>query len=427
MGYKAESFDLWQYLCADAYDPLIRCRIDFDGHIDEAALKKAVTASIQTIPMVGCAFGRSWPKPRWIQKGFTGDDIVHVSEASAMHEEASVARRLSSRIDYGAEPPLKIFVSRKHGSDTLCVIISHILCDGAGFKQYLYLMSKLYTQLANGEPASAPPFVSRGTKPLFAGIALKERLEIMRSDFFSYNSQYNPTRYGVDLNEGASVTVMDRRSIPEADLACVKGFAKDRGASVNDAMMAFFARSYCKNTGSRQIMFPSTMDLRRFISRDQAHGIGNYSSNCMCSVHHRPGDSPADTLDQVSIQMREFKTGNSVLKSIMLWDLASLKSWKSLKRYFDKYHTHPVVSYTNLGIIDANELRFGETRIKDAYITGSIKPRPYLQLSVSTFNGRCMLGCNIYGSEADQRFVARLLDDMRAEIASLNANLAAAK
>jgi len=43
MQIKAEAFDLWQYLCAETFDPLIRVRIDFYDFIDDNALKQSVS------------------------------------------------------------------------------------------------------------------------------------------------------------------------------------------------------------------------------------------------------------------------------------------------------------------------------------------------------------------------------------------------
>lgn len=133
MRYKTEVFDLWQHLCRDVYDPLIRCRIDFEGFVDEEILRRAVTVSIKTIPMIGLCFGGGRFRPRWTDKGFTGSDIVSVIE-SALNPEKDILKYLSGVIDFPNEPQLKIFVVRRAEGDTLCVIISHIACDGAGFK-----------------------------------------------------------------------------------------------------------------------------------------------------------------------------------------------------------------------------------------------------------------------------------------------------
>ena len=413
--YKTEAFDLWQYLCADIYDPLIRCRIDFDGFIDEAMLKRAVMASLQTIPMVACSFGGGCCRPRWNDKGFDAEDMVRVLKVSKA-AETDVLKCLSAGIDFANEPQLKILIVRKHAGDTLCIIISHIVCDGAGFKQYLYLLSELYTKLKNNEPAVIPAFFQRDIKPLFANVTLRERLKILRSEYNAYESANKTEQPGIDFELGNPVKAMEKRIISPEYFNKLKLFAKANNVTVNDCLMALFARSFCKNTGTNKILLPSTMDLRKFIPQGHLYGISNYSSNCMCHIFIKPNDSLSDTAAHVSRQMNNYKSEKNILKSVMLWGLAARAPWSLLKCKFHKYAVQPVISFTNLGVIDKQRLNFDSLNINYAYLTASIKPRPYLQLTASTYNNSCTLGCNIYGSEADKSFVRRLLSDMYMEI-----------
>jgi NRPS condensation-like uncharacterized protein len=238
----------------------------------------------------------------------------------------------------------------------------------------------------------------------------------MRRQESGYDTFDRTGQCGIDIKDGAVLTAMERRTVPAADLARLKVFAKANGATINDAFMALFARSFCKNTGTAKIKFPSTMDLRRFIPQGAKYGISNYSSMGMCAVVVQPGDTPADTVLQVSRQMRAHKSGNNILRASIKWNLAVQLPWFILKRHSAKHAIHPVITYSNIGIIDAQQLTFGGLNIRDAYLTASIKPRPYLQMTVCTYDGHCVLGCNIYGTQADQQFVSILLDDTCAEI-----------
>ena len=415
MAYKAEIFDLWQHLCGEIFEPLIRCGIDFEGRVDETILKQAVTASLKTIPIIGCGFGGTANRPRWVEKGFTGKDIVRVVE-SWQNSEDDVLKCLSSGIDFPNEPQLKIFIVRKIKDDTLCVIISHAVCDGAGFKRYLYLLGEIYTKLKNNHPIILPAFCPRGVKPLFAGIPMKEKMRILFTDYNAYSSANKTNQRGVGFQSCGSETVMKRQIISSEEFNRLKHFAKAEGVTINDCLMALFARVFCKNTDTDRILLPSTIDLRKFIPPNRAYGIGNYSSNCMCVIPVRPEDTLIDTVKRVAKQMDAHKSDKGILKSVMLWGLAARAPWFLLKWGFPKYAVQPVVSFTNLGIIDMSKLKFDNLYIKYAYLTASIKPRPYLQLTASTFNDCCTLGFNIYGSEKDKQFVCTMLGDMRKEI-----------
>lgn len=141
--FKAESFDIMQYFYGAVHEPLIHCLIEFFGHVDEKALKKAVTISAQALPMIQCCFNYRSRKPYWEYKGFRGEDMVQLINQEGNTEDYR-NKLLGATIDISSQPQLKIIVSREKVSDTLCIIINHMICDGGGFKEYLYLLSNLY-------------------------------------------------------------------------------------------------------------------------------------------------------------------------------------------------------------------------------------------------------------------------------------------
>ncbi|MDR1061816.1 MAG: hypothetical protein LBL83_11570 [Clostridiales bacterium] len=429
MKYKAEAFDIWQNLCKTVlgYEPLIRCRIDFAGRVDLRALKQAVDLSIHVIPLIGCCFSDSRNRPRWVEKNFTSEDMIRVIEADSSagdNAERQIARLLSSDFDAAKEPPLNILLIRRAYGDTLCVIISHMVCDGGGFKQYLYLLGNLYTALESGRPVSIQPFnpqvCTRGLQPLFKGVKLKEKARILCSKNNAYGSANKKGQQGVSFGKDGSEPHMKTRGISNGHFERLKSFAKMHGATVNDILMALYARAFCKNTGTEKIMLPSTMDLRKFMPPGANFGISNYASTCMCHISVQATDSLADTLRQVSGQMWAHKTGNAILKPTLFWDmLTHFLPYSLVKLYFANVVTVPAILYSNLGILDQNLLRFGNLLIENAYSTSSIKPAPYLQINASTYNGCCTLCCDFYGSDIDEKWVNVLLDDICAEIESL--------
>jgi len=417
--YKAESFDLWQFLCGKChvYEPFIRCRIDLAGHIDVGTLKRAVTLSKKTLPMIGCCFQDRTLRPVWVDKNFTGDDIVRAAEVGD-DAESRILEHLFSVIDVAKEPPLRITVVTGAGGDTLCALVSHILCDTAGLKQYLYLLSGLYTKLKRGERLPEQTFEVRGTGPLFAGIGIKEKVSILRSEFVppaAFGSQAQP---GISFGGEGFGTYLEKRVLP---IGALKTFVKKNGATVNDGLMALYARAFCKNTGANDMFLPSTVDLRKFIPKGVKYGISNYSGDCMCRVSVGPGDPFEKTVRQFSEQMAVYKTGKRMLKNVLRWERAvRLIPYPMMWRIFaDRVMRQAIITYTNLGVIESEELKFEGAQVTSAYLTASIKARPYLLVNASTFRDCCTLSSSIYGSEADREFVVRLLEDMRDEAAGL--------
>jgi NRPS condensation-like uncharacterized protein len=427
MRYRAEAFDIWQYLCQTMHDPLVRGRIDLAGHLDVRALREAVALSQETIPLIGCSFDGTRCRPRWVERGLTAADIVRLVPAGE-DAERRILKCLSTRIDLLQGPLLQLFVVRRAEGDTLCVVVSHLICDGAGFKQYLYLLSRLYTGVQNRAPAAVPASHPRGTRPLFADIGAAEKIRIFFSRFRTYSPGHRKNLLTFSRGTGLHHTYMERRTIAGDLFAQMKHFARTRHATVNDILTALFARSLSRQTGAEIISLPVTMDLRKFIPPDWPVGITNLSSNCLCRVTVRPDDALSDTLRQVSEQMRRHKGEKNILKSVMLWLLAThVLPYPLLRRLYKYIIVHPFISFTNLGILDDNMLNFGNTAIQYVYLTGSIKSEPHLQVTVSTYKGACTLGCNLYGTPDDKQRVADLLDDMCAEAAACSRGCTASK
>lgn len=417
MAHKVEAFDIWQFFCSQIYDPLIRLRIDLDGRIDEDTLKRAVTVSLQTVPLLGCCFEGRGRKPKWVEKGFTGEDMVGVYPIETDAED-QILRQFSLVIDPSAQPQLKINIVRHPGGDTLCVIITHLVSDTTGLKQYLALLSRIYTQLAHGEQPQPGHPLTRGTKPLFTGVGWRQKWRILRSPAPANNGAV-AAQQGIDSHAGGTDIYMDTRALSVDVFSSFVAFLTAHEATVNDAMIALYARAFCHVTGTNTVAFPCTIDWRKFIPASLGYGITNYSGNCPCLFSVRPGDSLADTLAQASQQMQVYKTGNDVLRSVLGWNLAvRFIPYASLRKSFVTAVPQPVVSFTNLGVIDPKQVDFAGVPVRSAYLTASIKPRPYLQLTASTYKGACTLSCNIIGGPEDKAVIDALLDDIVQEVST---------
>ena len=64
-----------------------------------------------------------------------------------------------------------------------------------------------------------------------------------------------------------------------------------------------------------------------------------------------------------------------------------------------------VICMTNIGVLDAARLSFGDLRPTDAYLCGSIKYKPYFQLAMSSYQDELTLSVNLYGSASDRALI----------------------
>jgi NRPS condensation-like uncharacterized protein len=147
------------------------------------------------------------------------------------------------------------------------------------------------------------------------------------------------------------------------------------------------------------------------------NGICNLTSNYFCEVSVKGEDTFTDTLSTVSKQMKLQKKSDSCLKSVIMIEfIFSIFSFGFLRRNFGKFFKVPVISYTNIGVIDKQRTNFGHCEVEDIFITGAIKYVPYFQIAVSTFYDTCTLSSNLHGTDNDKSLIESYLDEIINEI-----------
>lgn len=414
---KAQPFDCMQYFYGAVQEPRIRCLIRFRAPVSETVLKRAVNLSIGAVPPIGCVFDEK--RHCWMERGFTAEDIVRLIPVSE-EDESDACRYLLNGIDHTSEPQVKLLLLRGKTRDTLCVVINHMICDGAGFKEYLYLLGELYTRCEEdaGFGRRPAPFGRRDLGQLMRNLSLKEELDILHS---KSNSDRPDPDMVMPIRGDLSNPMIVMTSIGEERLRAIHSYAKSRRASINDVLLAAYLRALSRATGRRKITIPCPVDLRRFKRADQRCGICNLTGNYICTAEIFPGETFDDTLRKVSDQMRLQKAGFTCLKGPMLYHMMfHMLPFETIRKLFYKVSPVPVTSYTNLGVIDDAKLRFGSSAVEGAFISTAVKKAPYFQLSVSTCRGCCTLTSSLYGAEDDRKWISGFLNAMKSELEGLN-------
>lgn len=413
---KAQPFDCMQYFYTAAQEPIIRCLVEFSVHLNESTLKQAIDLSIGAIPLVTCCFDEK--SHCWRKHGFTADSIVHLIEARN-DDWAAAKKLLLSSIDRSCEPQLKILLVRGEKSDALCIIINHMVSDGGGFKEYLYLLADLYSKCEKdpGYHEKLGLFGKRNLNQLLRNLTFTQKLGIL----FSNASSHKPDPAMILPIKGdlSSPTLVIHR-IEKEPFARIRSFAKSNRASINDMLLAAYIRVLHKVTGCINITVPCPVDLRKYKTAGQTCGICNLTSNYFCHVDMTSDEPFWDTLKKVSTQMRAQKESNACLKGPMLFHMMfHLLPIGMMRKLFYKIAPVPVTSYTNLGIIDDEKFCFGDLAVEDVFISTAVKKAPYFQLSVSTYRGYCTLTSSFYGTKEDRNTVEFFLNQVEDEMNSL--------
>jgi NRPS condensation-like uncharacterized protein len=421
--YKAEAFDVMQYYYNRAQEPLVRCLVRLDGHADERALKRAVTLTAQAAPLIFCRFDISPRQPRWVEAGYTAEQAVRVVEADADAPDFASRLLAATSLDIFHEPLVKILIIRgeaSEASDTLCILMSHLVCDGGGFKDYLYLLCDLYARCAE-DPAYSCVLTPapRSLKQLSGRFTVSQQRRILFPGKGSEETHRIPV---VNLQGDPNEPFIAERVIPAGRFAGVRARAKALDVTMNDLLLAAYLRALSEATGERALTLPCPVDLRKYL-RDSERRFCNLTGNLFCSVEIEPEEPFEATARKVSAAMGRQKDSTVCLRGpLKLRYLYPLLSFKEIGRNFNRYFSIPVTSYTNLGMLDESRFRFAGVSIIGAYMTGAIKRKPYFQVAASTYADCCTLTCNLCGTPQDRAFIDRFLERIEQEMAGEGQN-----
>lgn len=394
---KAQPFDVMQYFYSLVQPPLIRCCIRFEGKLDQRKIRITLEKILAAYPILKCKYQSS--KREWVEADFAENDYLETVLAESW-DETAIKEKLLSPLEIGIDPPIRFWVIGGQERDALCVIVSHLVCDGRGFEQLLYAFATFYSTVDTGERMDNDKSICRRRdfRQITDQFTFHEKRKILHTKSLIPSGDIQ--RAILLAGDSANSTILTRTVSAEM-FSRVHSFAKHYHASINDVFLTAYARALHEQFGWNDITIPSPVDLRRFGGEKTKESVCNLTGNYYCKVQIGQQETFITTLQKVSAQMRMQKEGNECLKGPMLFHLLyKIMPYAILKKLFFRISPILVTSYTNLGNIDEARLHFQGTEIEDAFLATAIKPVPYFQLTVSTFRNQCTLSsCTCAGGE----------------------------
>ncbi len=418
MKYHVEAWDILQNLfeVKKINNHVLHFSAEFSDELNYTWVEQAVNLLADAFPLIRCGFKDTYPhRPVWVDYGYTSDQMVSLIETE--DSSSAVQKFLCQELDLEKGPQMKIGVIRKGRTDTICILMNHMLCDAAGFKEILYTLAQTYTCLGNQKQIQIGSMIEdRSVRQIFRSHSLRDRMKIYCS-----KAQLNP--HGdqkFDFEGDLSNPFIEIRKISRQQFLLLKSYAKNHQASINDIMMTALLRVLFRFFGDAAPL-PCAIDLRRFLPEHKAGGVCNLMSNLSCYVGPDLGDSFESTLFKVKKEMDAQKNNLGCIKNIALLEkLFTVLPYKTAYDLLKKYFSNPPVAFTNIGILDKNRLVFGSSKMTDSYMTGSIKYVPNFQVSLTTFDDQATLCVNLYGTRNDRQIIIDFLDDFMQKLQNID-------
>lgn len=376
--------------------PLMYFHMNISGHLDLDRLKQSVTLSSKVVPEILYAY--DFHKNRFVSLGYTADDVIQ-------YDAEQSGRFL--RVDLSSRPQLQIVITPKENYSFVMIVMSHILSDGEGFLQYLYLLAALY----NGKNPDHKIRNLRGISPLLENIHV---LAPTQQTKYHRHISIPPLR---SKENGSRMLCLTSR-IPADRMTLIHQKATKLGATMNDVFMTAYARVIARMKNINTMVLPCPASLRKFRSGSDDLTVAN-----MTGIYRKvvieipPGCSFTSTLQQVHLEMQLQKSLNRCFAGIKALNETFHKVPRPLLGQVIKatYRLRSV-SYTNWGMIDHEKLCFKDCTIQNCFFTGTYRLAPDFQLTISTFQNICTLNCTLLGSDDNKRAGQYILESVKQEL-----------
>lgn len=417
MKYEAEIFDKFQYLYDGTgfSDHQVHCVIYFKGKANAELIKKAAYLLLKSIPILSRTYINLGKNSYWEDR----DPLVWKDLFVFTGNPEDFERFTNSKTDEKTGPQIKLCLLQGE-NDCLSVVINHMVSDGGGFKQCMYLFSEIYSDLLRN-PDYTPDCIfdgDRGFKAIAREQGILRRLNLLlvnRRD----NNQKSTCEFPMDESDTAAPFIVSREVSPEL-FRNLKEYCRSVGATINDLVLAAYFRALSEmlDVKGRELSIPIMIDMRRYLKDKSFQALTNLASTTIVKAAVLPDESFTATLIKISAIMNKKKSGKLGMNTFLKLDAGFRLPFVNAYRIMGKTLRHPKIAMTNIGIIDWTRLRFADLPVENAVMYASIKYRPHLQLSVTSFDDKMTLGIGLYGSAKDRRRIETLLDYLDIELYS---------
>jgi NRPS condensation-like uncharacterized protein len=352
--------------------------VDLERSLELDELRRALAGLVAAFPVLGCRYVPGWWRDRWVP--WEGD-LASLCHREVVEDVEPACYAWAQRpMRYLEEPTVRLAFfahgAEGGGGGRLVLSLHHMVADGGGVKAAGAVLAAL---LCGVDPQPAPSDdralwrVARslrpGDLPILAGEMLRESvsplwmLRVRRLDYAEPTGPGGPDPHWrpVRLDRAAGARLLE---------AC-----RERGATINDALVAAVARMAARRSEAGPVMVAYTVDLRRYLREKRAQ-VTNLAGVNMVLLERGAAGSAAAALGAVNAAIGEQKRrliglGYALAPAFTIgWLPHGLLRWagafviRQILRRFDR-----AIAVTNIGSLDEALAPFGDHAVA-ASITG---------------------------------------------------------
>ncbi len=425
------AYDKCNYIARyDLASSQIQAIMKLDGRLDFNNLVRAVRLSVDAEPVLGCRIVES--KQMYWKRYEDIDNVKFCSIEETANTDEAVQSFMENPMDMMKDPMVIVKLIRSDTSDILGIKINHVCCDGAGAKEYIQLLSDIYTHIDSGDNS----FVSD-----VRICSMKDHKRLLGT-----LSKYSPNTTWSPLSQIPLTTwKFPWKNLQTGDLGfsicklrhgsldIISSYAKSRGASINDLILTAVYRAMFEITKPPYgipMDIPITIDLRKYLPDKKAEAIRNFSSGVTLKIDRRPNEIFDGTLSRVMALTKDIKNRHPSYVTAKSLDVIEninfnliCTAFNSLSQIINLASKNPfinlkrcAITLSNVGFISKTLLKFGQCTVTDAYILPPTVRAPGILLVASTYNGIITLAVGYYKPSVRKSDMDGLVNKIKNEL-----------
>lgn len=415
---KAEMWDKMQYLFRNYYDCTVHSVFYLEDKIDENMIGEIFMGFLKKVPVLRSTWIDRFSKPYWkVNKKYSLADFFEVVETS--DEEKSLNEFITQPIDMYGKIQLKVKIFRTEKRDILAMLSNHMCFDGGDLS---YITKKLVENYNNyKQTGKLVVDVKQGTRSadqIYMDMTFREKVKA-KLLFKNVSEVKGKTTFPYTKASELDIPRLVLHKVDSSVFNAVRAKGKEMGAKLNDVFLAAYYRALfdictIDPEADYSITIPSMINLRKFFIDKDTLGLTNMTGFMLCNIKNDPSDNMTATVKKVMDALAPVKADEyNGLYSLPLLKLA----YGILPQRFSELaimqgYQNPLIAMSNIGPIDPKNYIFGGVKLTDAWFSGAIKYKPYIQLALTTFNGNITFSVGSKCNDEDEKNIRAMLSNI---------------
>jgi NRPS condensation-like uncharacterized protein len=407
----------------------IQVVMKLDSRLDFEKLSKAVRLSVDEEPVLGCRFVEHDP-PYW-KRIEDIDNVQFCTMEETDDSEAAVQRFLESPLDMDKDPMVNVRLIRAGAYDIIGLKINHTCSDGSGTKDYIQLLSKIYSSLDSEKGGYIPTPRIRSRDDHYK---ILENLGIKHPEFENTPVDAPRTVWPFPWKSSGSRETCNFAisQLPAGKIDDLSRYAKAKGATINDLLITALYRAMFRLSRPPHgipMDMGVTVDLRRYLPENKAEAIRNLSGGIILRIARKKNETFERTLSRIASAMEHKKTKNPGFQCAVGAERAeklSFRQFLAVSKFISRLSEtasrkcmfcSPGLS--NVGFVSRAPIIFGQAAVTEAFFIPPVVCVPSLLFVASSYNGIMTLAAGYYEGSVERSYVEKLLDAMKSELLAI--------